>query len=294
MKTGLKSWRVLVRFVLYYFSIGGLVRTFFVPWRQERYRSSEPGIWKWVEQAVFYIFAMVFGMVIRTGTIIMGILALLACVIVFPVFAFVPIKLSFEKLVRNGSLGREWAYPQTWTLNKHGRDIRMNAEVLVIDHDSAIEQMERVLSRGTQQNVLVVGQQGIGKSTRLSHLARNMYRDLSVRALNGKRLVQLFPEEMAIEDIQQCIKEAIKARNVVLVIENIERFNIVGILEPYLDNNHFQMILTTDWGSYNSTYKHHENLMRVSEVVEMYPPDDETTMLYLYDWVLAHRQQKHA
>ena len=119
-----------------------------------------------------------------------------------------------------------------------------------------------------------------------------MHRDLSVPALNGKRLVQLFPEEMAAETIQKCIKEAIAARNVVLVIENIERFNIVGILEPYLDNNHFQMILTTDWGSYNQTYKHHQNLMRVSEVVEMHPPDDKTTMLYLRDWTYGNRQSK--
>ena len=77
-----------------------------------------------------------------------------------------------------------------------------------------------------------------------------------------------------------------------LVVENIERFNIIGILEPYLDNNYFQMILTTDWGSYNTTYKHHDNLMRVSEVVEMYPPNAEITLLYLMDWVLANHQQR--
>ena len=292
MKIGVQSWHQLIKFFLYFFSIGGLLRTFFVPWKQERYVSTEPGIWKWLEQAVFYVFAVVFGMMIRMGTILIGLIVLLLMLIVFPIFAVFPIKLSFKNLVKNGSLGREWAYPQTWRLDKHGRDIRRNTEVLVIDHDSAIEQMERVLSRKTQQNVLVVGTQGIGKSTRLSHLARKMYRDLSVPALNGKRLVQLFPEEMAIEEIQACIKEAIKARNVVLVIENIERFNIVSILEPYLDNNHFQMILTTDWGTYNGTYKNHENLMRVSEVVEMYPPDDETTMMYLYDWAVANHQQK--
>ncbi|MCA9352980.1 ATP-dependent Clp protease ATP-binding subunit [Patescibacteria group bacterium] len=291
MKTGLQSWRVLVKFILYYFSIGGLLRTLLVPWRQERYSSTERGIWKWVEQATFYLFAVIFGFLVRSGTILLGLLTLLLACILLPIFAFVPIRISFEKLVTLGSLGREWAYPVTWELDKHGRDLRHMPEVLVIDHDKAIEQMERVLSRATQQNVLVVGSQGVGKSTRLGYLARQMYRDLSVPALNGKRLVQLFPEEMAVGDIQACIKEAIKARNVVLVIENIERFNIVGILEPYLDNNYFQMILTTDWASYDGTYKHHSNLMRVSEIVEMYPPNDEVTLLYLEDWTQSHRQQ---
>lgn len=292
MKTGIQSWKSIIKFILYYFSIGGLLRTFFVPWRQERYESDESGIWKWIEQGTFYLFAMVFGMVLRTLTIVMGIIVLGIAFMLFPLFAILPITIRFKDLVKLGSLGRDWAYPRTWELDKHGRDLRHSPELLVIDHDTAIEQMERVLSRKTQQNVLITGSQGIGKSTRLAYLARKMHRDLSVSALNGKRLVQLFPEEMAVVDIQSCIKEAIKARNIVLVIENIERFNIVGILEPYLDNNHFQMILTTDWSSYNSTYKHNDNLMRVSEVVEMYPPDQKTTMMYLMDWVHLNHETK--
>ncbi len=291
MKTGIASWKALIRFVLYYFSIGGLLRTLFVPWRQERYVSDQPGIWKYIEQGTFYIFAVVVGLVARIGTIIFGLLVLITVIAMFPIFSILPISISFEDLSKSGSLGKQWAYPTTWELNKHGRDIRKDKEVLVIDHDEAIAQTERVLAREHQQNVLIVGQQGIGKTTRLAYLARKMYRDLSVKALNSKRLVQLFPEEMAIEDIRICVQEAVKAKNVVLVIENIERFNIIGILEPYLESDHFQMILTTDWASYNATYKHHDNLMRVSEVVEMYPPNDETTLLYLMDWVVAHKAQ---
>lgn len=291
MKSGIKSWKNIIKFISYYFSIGGLLRTFFVPWHREKY-NAEPGFWGYLEKFVFAVFATVFGMVIRTITIIVGLAIFLIIVLLFPLFAILPINISYESLVMNGSLGREWAYPVTYLLDQHGRDLRKNIEVLVIDHDSAIEQMQRVLSRKTQQNVLVVGSQGIGKSTRLAYLARNMHRDLSVPALNGKRLVQLFPEEMGVDTIRDCIKEAIAAKNIVLVIENIERFDIIGILEPYLDNNHFQMILTTDYGSYNAKYKHHQNLMRVSEVVEMYPPNNETTMFYLQDWAHANRQLK--
>lgn len=292
MKTGIQSWYALIKYVLYYFSLGGLLRTLFVPWRQERYTSEEKGLWRYIEQVVFYVFAVVVGIIVRTITIVIGLLVLLFVIILFPFFALLPINLSFEKMVHSGSLGREWAYAKTWELDKHARDMRLMPEVLVIDHDTAIEQIERVLSRKTQQNVLVTGSQGIGKTTRLSYLARKMYRDLSVPALNGKRLVQLFPEEMTIENIQLCIQDAIKARNVVLVIENIERFQIVSVIEPYLDNNHFQMILTTDWAAYNNTYKHHDNLMRACEVVEMYPPNQEVTMEYLADWVHMNKETK--
>lgn len=291
MKQGIQSWRVLVRFILYYFSIQGLLRTFFVPWRREKYESDQEGVWKWVEQGVFYLFAVIFGMIVRTCVIVVGIVALILVFLLYPLFLVIPFKIKFSSLVKKGSLGREWAYPVTYELNKHGHDMRHMTEVLVIDHDQAIARIERTLSRRTQQNVLVVGSQGIGKTTRLGYLARQMYRDLSVSNLNGKRLVQLFPEEMTTQEVRVCIDEAINARNVVLVIENIERFNIIGILEPYLDNNFFQMILTTDWEAYNEDYKHRDNLMRVTEMVEMYPPDEETTLLYLLDWVIQHKEQ---
>ncbi|MGB0925168.1 MAG: AAA family ATPase [Minisyncoccia bacterium] len=289
MKTGLQSWQNLVRFVRYFFSIGGLLRTLFVPWHRDEY-TPERGIWGIIEKIAFEFGTRIIGFIIRIVTIVFGVIALLLCIAVLPIFVIFPIRIEFENLVKNGSLGREWAYPITFTLNKHGRDMRKMPEFLVIDHDHAIEQIERTLSRKTQQNVLIVGSQGIGKTTRLGHLARKMYRDLSKPALNGKRLVELFPEEMTTTQIETCVKEAIYAKNVILVIENIERFKILGILEPYMDDNHFQMILTTDYSSYNAEFKHHANLMRVSEVVEFYPPDDETTMLYLIDWCEYNRE----
>ncbi len=291
MKTGIKSWVNLIKFGNYFFSIGGLLRTLFVPWHRDKYKT-EPGVWGFFEKIGFSIITRIIGLVIRTITISVGIIFVIAIIIIFPIFFIFPIKISFEGLVKNGSLGREWAYPITYSLDKHGRDMRKMSEYLVVDHDNAIAQVERTLSRKTQQNVLVVGSQGIGKTTRLGHLAKKMYRDLSSPALNGKRLVELFPEEMTPEQIEASIKEAIRAKNVILVIENIERFNIIGLLNPYLENNNFQMIMTTDFASYNEKFKHNSNLMRISEVVEFYPPNAEITLLYLEDWAKLNKETK--
>ena len=288
MKKGIQSWKNLIRFVKYFFSMGGLLRTLFVPWHRDKYQA-EPGVWGFIEKIGFSIVTRAIGFVIRTLTILLGLISLLILFLLYPLFLIIPIDISFEDLVKYGSLGREWAYPITFMLDKHGRDMRKLPEYLVIDFDHSIEQIERTLSRKTQQNVLIIGSQGIGKTTRLSYLARKMYRDLSAPALNGKRLVELFPEEMSVSDIEQCIHEAIYARNIILVIENIERFKILPIIQPYLDNNYFQMILTTDFSSYNNEFKHHAELMRVVEVVEFYEPDEEITMLYLIDWCKYHK-----
>jgi ATP-dependent Clp protease ATP-binding subunit ClpA len=283
MKSGIQSWKNLLRFTLYFFSIGGLLKTLLVPWYRDTYKR-EKGIWAFFEYLGFAIFSRVIGLIIRTITILIGTAAIVIVLALFPVFLLLPITLYFEDLVRMGSLGREWAYPQTFYLNKHGRNMRFMSHYLVIDHDNGIAQIERTLSRKTQQNALVIGSQGIGKTTRLGYLARRMYYDLSLPKLNGKRLFELFPEDISHEELELCIKEAVRAKNIILVIENIERFNILGILEPYFENHNFQIILTTDFSSYHNTFKHHANLNRVAEVIEFLPPDDETTFLYLLDW----------
>lgn len=283
MKKGIQSWKNINKFVKYYFSMSGLLRTLFVPWHRDKYKA-DTGIWGFFEGLGFSLLTRVIGFVIRIVTIVVGIISLVILLLLFPLFLILPIDIKFENLVKIGSLGREWAYPITYMLDKHGHDMRLSPEYLVIDHDHAIEQIERTLSRRTQQNVLVIGAQGIGKSTRLSYLARKMYRDLSLPALNGKRLVQLHPEEMSVSDVELCLKEANRAKNIILVIENIEHFKILGILQPYLDNNDFQIILTTDFSSYHNKFKYNASLMRVAEVIEFYPPDEKTTMLYLIDW----------
>ncbi len=291
MKIGIQSWRNLIRFVKYYFSIVGLLKTLFVPWHRDEYKR-EPGIWGFFEKMMFSIVTRIIGFFIRIVTVFIGLIFIIFTILLFPLFMLLPLNISYEYLVKNGSLGREWSYPLTFRLDKHGRDMRKMPDFLVIDHDHAIEQIERTLSRKTQQNVLIIGSQGIGKTTRLGYLARKMYKDLSVPALNGKRLVELFPEEMEVQEIELCIKEAIHAKNIVLVIENIERFKILPILQPYMDHNYFQIILTTDFESYHAEFKHHANLMRVSEVVEFYPPNDEITMLYLIDWCKYNHELK--
>ena len=226
------------------------------------------------------------------GTIILGIIALILVYLLLPIFLILPHKFRFSRLSKIGSIGKDWSYPKTYFLDKHGRDLRFLPEVLVIDHDRGIQRVERVLSREHQQNAFIVGSQGVGKTTRLAYLARKMYRDLSSLSLNSKRLVELFPEEMTKNELQLCLHEAVNARNIVLVIENIERFNILGIIEPYLDLNYFQIILSTDPESYNTTFKHHGHLMKVSEVVEFLPPPDDITLLYLLDYV-ERKKMKH-
>ncbi len=293
MKKGIQTWKNVLRFVLYYFSINRLIRTLFYPWHRDRYRSTERGVWGIIENLVFWLFTRILGFLIRSLTILAGIIVFAFVVLSFPLFLFYPNIISFKELSKYGSIGKTWSYPLTYYLDQHGIDLRLLPDALVIDHDNGIKQIERILSKEGENNVLVVGGQGVGKTTRLSYLAKKMYRDLSTPRLNSKRLVELFPEELKNEEIIRCIHDAVNAGNVVLVIENIERFNILPLIEPYLNVKHFQIILTTDEYSYNEKFKHKSGLMRFVEVVKFFPPNDEITLLYLIDYV-TRKGVRHA
>lgn len=287
MKKGMNSWKELLRFVMYFYSMKGLLSTLFLPWhRDEMERNKNDGAWGVLEYVAFQFITRVIGFVARTLVISLGLLTVVFVFLIQPLFMIFPISIKYENLARSfGSIGKSWAYPFTNFLDKHGRDLRNTKDLWVPENDGVIEQIERILSRSNQQNVLLVGDQGVGKTTRLEYLARKMYRDLSSGSINSKRLIELFPEEMSVDDIEKSLHEAVKAGNVVLVIENIERYDILGIISPYFENNNFQMIITTDPVSYNAKFKHNGNLERVAEVVDMYPPNDEVVKKILNDWV---------
>ncbi len=284
---GVQSWLAFVRFVKYYFSIDKLLRTLFIPWHRDRYEQGE-GFMGFIESLVFAIFTRILGFFIRSLTIILGLIAIGIAVLLFPVFFLFRVKLSFEELSRFGSLGKTWAYPRTFYLDKHGRDLRFLPETLVIDHDHGIKKLEQVLSRKEKRDALIIGEPGVGKTTRLAYLARRMYRDLSTPELNSKRLVELFPEKMSQEELDLCIQEAVHAKNIVLVIENIEHFNILEVLRPYFQHKYFQMIVSTDFSSYHGYFKLNSDFMSLVEMIEFFPPRDEVLMLYLIDWCERH------
>ena len=285
MKKRFRSWQELRDFVVYYFSISRLLRSLFVPWHRDQFKSEDGGIWGIIENLSFALFTRALGFFIRLITILVGIIAIFIVYLSLPIILLLPIQFNYSKLSRLGSIGKTWSYPITYFLDAHGRDLRLLPDVLVIDHDNGLKQVERALSRDHQQNVLIVGPQGVGKTTRLSYLAKKMYRDLSTPKLNSKRLVELFPEEMTKEELHRCFHEAVSAGNIVLVIENIERFHILDVIESYLDVPHFQIILTTDNEHFNETFKYNAHLMRAVDVVEFFPPDEKVTMLYLIDRV---------
>lgn len=289
MHPGIQSWRNLLKFLLYYFSIPQLLGSLFAPWHSDRFQSeSDSAIERFVERVAFGLIVRIIGFIARSLTIVVGTLALLGTVLLFPLFAVMPIQLRYEQLVKKGSVGKTWSFKQTFFLNRHGRDLRNAPErYLPPSRQNILQQMERILVRESKGNVMLIANEGVGKTAFLEQFAKRVHWGLIDPRLDFKRVVQLIPDEMSVDDLERAFKEAVKAKNIILVIEGIHLYDarVLRTLLPYLDVNKFDVILTTTPGAFDEIYKNNQELMRVAEPIDLTEPTDEEMVDILHDYL---------
>lgn len=205
---------------------------------------------------------------------------------------------TYENLLRQGSLGKDWASGYTITLDQFAIDWRRVVSKWavreIIGHQKEIEQSEMVLARSNMSNVLLVGDQGTGRKSIVEAIAQKCYLGASLPELNNKRVVELDlvtliariqdPEKLeAILD--QIFSEVVASGNVILAIDELQNFvgqsqakpgvvDISGILSKYLPIPNFQFIAITDYSGLhknieaNPSFAQFFRKIEVSEITE--------------------------
>jgi len=294
MHKGVNSWKNLLKFVIYFFSIPQLLGSLFAPWQGDSFSSSSSSAGeRFVQNFVFQLLTRVFGFLIRIMVVVLGIITIVFVLVLFPLFIILPINLVYERMVRAGSWGKSWSYPMTSFLNKHARELRtVPIDYFPHSRESVIEQIDRVLARENQANVILVGEQGVGKTSVLAEFARRVYWGLVHPRLDYKRVVQLVVDELSDDDIKRAIDEAVHAKNIVLVIENIHLHEaMLGFLVPYFSTHGFQTIISTDFDNFHTTLKYSNELMQIAEKVEVLPPTTEETKIILVEYVARNSRR---
>ncbi len=282
------SWKNVVRFVVYFFSLSQLFGSLFSPWRADRFDSvSSSAVERFFQNLIFQLLTRFVGFIIRLTVIIIGIVALGISILLFPVFLILPITLRYEKMVRAGSWGKSWSYPLTSFLDKHAQQLWNTQPAYVPpSREIVIEQIDRILARENQSHVIFIGAQGVGKTSVLKEFARRVYWGLVSPSSLYKRVVQLIPDEMSGEDIEKALADAVSAKNIILVIENVQHnSHMLKTIIPYLDVKGFQMILSTDYDFYQTTLKYQDSILQVMTKVELMPPSTEETQEILAEYI---------
>jgi len=280
MTQGLKSWKNFLKFWLYFFSIGLLLKTLFAPWRRDVTKYPRGfDIKQWAQVLLFNLLSRIIGAIVRLVAIVFGLLIILIFIALLPVFVFLPINIRYSRLVKFGSIGKEWSYAYTPLLDKYSRGLHRGKEIKLFGRSDEIEQIERVLARSKQDNVLLIGQPGVGRKAVIQGLAQKISWGMSLRKLNNRRVLDLNLEALNQESLMQALGQAAKAGNIILVIQDIHNYlEYAKIILPYLEHDELQIIGITDYDGLHYKLKPFSGLLKLFEKVEVNEPNNKEVL----------------
>ena len=107
----------------------------------------------------------------------------------------------------------------------------------MVGRQKEIQQIEGILIKNEEANVLIVGEEGVGKRTIVDALSKQIYEGSSSPILAYKRILKLnlekilttYTDQKQRENfLEDLFKEASEAKNVILLIENLDKYVASG------------------------------------------------------------------
>ncbi|MBI2599502.1 AAA family ATPase [Candidatus Daviesbacteria bacterium] len=212
-------------------------------------------------------------------------------------------------------VNRGWLGVPTPTLDLYGEDLTRKAAKEgfpeMIREKGIITDVVNILSQASGRNVILVGPPGSGKTALIKHMARQIVAGDAPASLATKRLVLLdltkllsgvkTQGELA-ERVKAIFEEVSFAQNVIIVIEEIHElgmgevgssFNLYSLMQPYLEEDNFQFIGTTESDSYSHILEKNGSFARIFRKVELEPATALDTLNILeYRAIEAERKNK--
>ena len=209
---------------------------------------------------------------------------------------------SLDNLLRQPPIGREWVFGYARYLKSFAVNITDKMEfskpsLRLMIRAREIEQIEQVLARSGENNVLLVGEEGVGKETIIMDFAEMIAKGKALPQLNYKKVFDLNLALVAgsskdITDVQNILvsilNESVKTGNVILILRNFHdfigeisgmgRIDVSEILVPYLKSGSIQVIATTNPSSFHKYIENRSELTDVFERINIFEPNRVETM----------------
>ncbi|MDO8641248.1 MAG: AAA family ATPase, partial [Nitrosarchaeum sp.] len=212
-----------------------------------------------------------------------------------------------EQQFRRRPLGLEWAYGYTPTLKKFAQDINYqfegtNQSVWLVGREDSINQLERVLSRLGQNNVLLIGSPGVGKRTLVYGLAQRIAQGKSIPELSHRRIFELDmgairssgAGNQQIEGIlRSVLHDANESGNIILFINDFQNsigvsdatgigiLDVSSVLQPYLDSSNIHIIASITQEGYHHLLENRPGMLKIFEPIEIIEPSSINTVRIL-------------
>lgn len=171
-----------------------------------------------------------------------------------------------------------------------------------VGREKEFQRLVETLVNNSNNNVLIVGDQGAGKETLITTLAVKSYDGKLRGSLNGKRIMELnlgpliagMADRGELESrLQAIIAEVSHAGNVILYIPEFQNIlgsssygiDLSGALLPYLRDGKLPVIASMSKGNFK-TYLENNPIKQTFELIELPEPDEKTAILMLMQRVL--------
>jgi ATP-dependent Clp protease ATP-binding subunit ClpC len=167
-------------------------------------------------------------------------------------------KVPFWEKLSGGGIGRDWSFGYTPMLSQFARNINteveFSGETHVYGRSNEIEEIERILAKSGKNNVLMVGEHGIGKKTIVKGFVSKIVRGDVLPSLKYSQVFQVDTGavlsgsgdsgEIAMR-VKKIFNEAARAGNIILFFDNfhalvsrdqgVGQVNTSEIILPYLE-----------------------------------------------------------
>jgi ATP-dependent Clp protease ATP-binding subunit ClpA len=183
-------------------------------------------------------------------------------------------------------MNRAWTALPTPFLDSVATDLTLRASYghlsESVSREKELERLLDTLAGGTVKNVLLIGEEGSGRTDLISAVASKIVEDAVPDVLKDKRLLQLDLNQILTEGdgttkLQQIINEVVQAGNVILAIPDVkslagsgEALDGSSVLAGALKNGDIQVITTSTYSDYHRYVEQNASLRTQLQTVELH------------------------
>ncbi|PIV10816.1 hypothetical protein COY13_00980 [Candidatus Roizmanbacteria bacterium CG_4_10_14_0_2_um_filter_36_35] len=174
-------------------------------------------------------------------------------------------------------LARDWAFGYTPILDQYTTDLGSSSYLHhinnIVNREKEIREVEQILSKNAEANVIIVGEEGVGKHTIIDALAKKIYLGKTNVHLMYRRILKLNMEKVKDKKnfFEELLQEATEAGNIILFVDNFEKYlELSGSLEKYAKSDRLQLIGLTTPFFYQKFILPNEKINRLFSKVDVY------------------------
>lgn len=220
---------------------------------------------------------------------------------------------SHKRSRRTGGVARDWSFGYTPMLDRFGQNISQQigrGGLLTVDvaaHQAARDQIIKIFGNQGRQNVALIGQTGVGKTTIVEAFADHLLdADADIpHSLKFRQVIMLDASSLigaagGRGDLERLVEallaEAYGAKNIIICLDNAQLFfeegvgsiDIANVLLPVLEAGRLRIILTMDEQRYLQISARNPALANALNRVMIAEADQVETMTIMQEQLLLY------